>query len=433
MIKYQKSFLITGYFIVVFLLSGCSKSLINQKTNNTSLVFWNYLASLPFFETISAENTNYSLTELGNIGDIPVYGDFSGDGVFDFGTYKNTEGGNSWTVIDSKTKSTIRHSYGQIGDLPIPNDYDGDGKFDFVVYRPKNSGFYGYLSNKNKLLEVHFGIAGDIPVPKDYDGDGLCDLATYRLASGIWQIKSSRNGLTKYIKLGGSEYLPIPADYDGDGKADLTVWNYKKNDCSILFSSSKKELSKKAKEEIKEKLRGKNYFPLSSDFDGNKKSELAFWDYEKKLIHVFKVSSKDAKYTPEDLSFKDGAEPINYYLLKKYLILLEKPTPSEFLRSIVKSFNEGTDFSGMAVTGDFDGDGKDEIGTIDKDSLGFNYFSSATNKYIFIPLNKRIEGIPYAFDLDFDFMADLIFYNPETNIFGILQSSNDYRYDEVSG
>lgn len=610
--RLKKTFLFLSLF--VFFQSGCSLSSFNRELcknsfkinnlldlngdNKSELVFWNTSNQLLqtnsskscFLETISISNTDNQLFEIGNVGNIPIFGDFTGDGSFDYGIYEPDAGNSKWSLIDGLTMTTFLERFGLPGDLPIPNDYDGDGKCDFVVYRPSNSGFYGNLSDKNKTLEIHFGITGDIPVPKDYDGDSKADLAVYTSASGAWLIRSSKNGLTKQTFLGGADYLPIPGDYDGDCKADIAAWNYKNNDCKITYSSFLKgKLSEQARHEIQEKLKNVNCFPISSDYDGDGKSELAFWNYDKSSAYIFRPRGNNVDYEEVKLGVKDNSKPINFYLLNKFLYRDKKINTSTVIINGLKSialckngtiscqncsddyrlplenqknqipffadfdgdynldqsiwsektgdflfysskekrnisiplgtksgipfighFNDdhitdagvyasngtfylaltdkktnlykkeeikvsggGTktiigDFDGDFIddlgaynsstknltvrlssnnkekaikfealpgeiySGDFDGDGKQEICELDLENKTLTYLSSVFGNNVTISLNNKINGIPFISDVDLDFISDIVFYNPSTTVFGLFRSSDAYTYNEFS-
>jgi hypothetical protein len=74
---------------------------------------------------------------FGAKGDIPVVGDFNGDGVDEIAVFR----AGKW-IIDSNGNRQIDASdrtidFGQEGDKPIAGDFDGDGVDEPAVYRPE--------------------------------------------------------------------------------------------------------------------------------------------------------------------------------------------------------------------------------------------------------------------------------------------------------
>lgn len=184
-----------------------------------------------FRDTLTTGDAD-SAFRYGNRTDIPVTGDWNGDGARTIGVYR----AGFWYLRNSNTTgpADVTLHYGDRGDTPVVGDWDGNGSFTPGVVR----GNVWYLRNSNTsgIADVvfRFGDQGDIPMVGDWDGNGTYTPGVYRpsknpdavncvaadgpcyVSDPTWYLRNSNSSGAAFTHF-ASGYPVAPADWDGDG------------------------------------------------------------------------------------------------------------------------------------------------------------------------------------------------------------------------
>ncbi len=172
--------------------------------------------------------------------DRPVIGDWNGDGADDIGVwrpstgrfYLDMDGSRTWTPgVD-----LISDPFGIPSDLPVAGDWNGDGLDDIGVWRPSTGRFY-LDSNGSRTWNTGvdritdpFGLPADQPVAGDWNGDGIADIGVRRPSTGRFYLDSdgSRTWTAGVDLVSGPFGIatdePVTGDWNGEGFDDIGFW-----------------------------------------------------------------------------------------------------------------------------------------------------------------------------------------------------------------
>ena len=134
------------------------------------------------------------------------------------------------TVRGTNRSDLIDHvfHYGEPADMPVAGDWNGDGIRQIGVYRDGqwilDTDGDGRFTETD--AQVTYGQAGDVPVVGDFNGDGVDEIGVYR--GGKWILDTNGNreldAQDKVFELGGTDDKPVVGDWNDDGTDDPGVF-----------------------------------------------------------------------------------------------------------------------------------------------------------------------------------------------------------------
>ena len=175
-------------------------------------------------------------------GDLPITGDWTGNGYTKVGIYRPSNGlflldSNGDGVFDAGD-ATFNLGVGvQPGDIPVVGDWNGDGRTKVGLFR---QGFFWILDTNGdgvfkQGVDASYafgGMAGDIPIVGDWNGSGTSKIGLFR-SGYFWILDVNGNGILDNVSPGGDQAfafggmpgdLPVVGDWNGDGTAKVGVF-----------------------------------------------------------------------------------------------------------------------------------------------------------------------------------------------------------------
>jgi hypothetical protein len=179
--------------------------------------------------------------------EIPLVGDFNGDGKDDIATFTRGASygpGQVYVALSTGTSfvgtSTMWDTnFGYGTEPPAVGDFNGDGMDDIATFSQGTTGHvYVALSNGSRFLgngednlwNNWFAPAGETPAVGDFNGDGRDDIVTFTQANpakvyvGLSTGRQFSAGAVWNPHFSVAGEVPGTGDFDGDGKSDIVTF-----------------------------------------------------------------------------------------------------------------------------------------------------------------------------------------------------------------
>lgn len=161
---------------------------------------------------------------FGSSVNIAVVGDWDGNGIDTPGVFNPangdwflTNGINGANIDNSFPPSDFVFTFGQNGDIPLAGDWDGNGLDTVGLFRGGtfllSNGFQGVVDIKAFV----FGNAGSKPIAGDWNGDGITTIGVFDQTTGVMSLRNTNNAGNGDIvfNFGANGDIPLAGDWDG--------------------------------------------------------------------------------------------------------------------------------------------------------------------------------------------------------------------------
>jgi hypothetical protein len=159
---------------------------------------------------------------FGQPGDVPLWGDWNGDGIDTPGVWRN----GTFYLRNSNTPgpADITISLGGTGDIPVVGDWTGSHVTRVGIF----NGSFFYLKTANttaaSTINVNFGQPGDRPLAGDWNGDGIDTIGVQRGSTFLLRNTNTAGGADLSFSFGLATDVGIAGDWNGDGVDTVGVF-----------------------------------------------------------------------------------------------------------------------------------------------------------------------------------------------------------------
>ncbi len=158
---------------------------------------------------------------FGQAGDIPVIGDWNGDGIQTVGVVR----GNTWLLRDSNTSGPPQYNFvfGEPGDIPVVGDWNGDGTSGIAMVRGNRWHLRNRANAGNAGIIFTFGEVGDTPIAGDWNGSGSDGPGVHR--GNRWLLSNELTSAPPAMNFAFGDVgdVPIVGDWNSNGRSGIGV------------------------------------------------------------------------------------------------------------------------------------------------------------------------------------------------------------------
>jgi hypothetical protein len=165
---------------------------------------------------------------FGAAGDLPVAGDWNGDGVDSIGVYRPSE--RTFYLRDDNAGGPAEYVLhdGTVAGIPVAGDWLGKGRDTVGLYVPEEAAFYFFhgIVTGAFVTVLPYGEPGDLPVVGDWDGNGTTTVGVFRPEPGRFLLRNCNVAGPPDLDFayGQAGDQPLKGDFDGDGAESVGVF-----------------------------------------------------------------------------------------------------------------------------------------------------------------------------------------------------------------
>jgi len=178
--------------------------------------------------------------QIGMSGDVPLVGDWNGSGTSKVGAFRPSDGtfyldynGNgAWDGCGTDRCLQI----GMLGDIPLVGDWNGNGSSKVGAFRPSDGTFYLDYNGSgtwegcgtDRCLQI--GMLNDSPLVGDWNGSGTAKVGAFRPSDGTFYLDYNGSGTwegcgtDRCLQIGMLNDSPLVGDWNGSGSTKVGVF-----------------------------------------------------------------------------------------------------------------------------------------------------------------------------------------------------------------